>query len=105
MRLPRLLFALSILTSLSAPSRAEDGYQLWLRYRPLDPTLATQDRAHAARLWLAAGVAGVAAFAVRRVLPPAGPLVTGALVLPLYGGLYLGLVALAGVPVPGLRRR
>jgi len=50
MRLPRLLFALSILASLSAPSRAEDGYQLWLRYRPLDPTLATQDRAHAARL-------------------------------------------------------
>ena len=50
MRLPRLLFALSILASLSAPSRAEDGYQLWLRYRPLDPALAAQDRAHAARL-------------------------------------------------------
>ena len=62
-------------------------------------------RAHAARLWLSAGIAGVAAFLVRRLLPPIGPLFTGAIVLPLYGVLYLGLAAITGVPMPGLRRR
>ena len=61
--------------------------------------------AHAGRLWLAAGVAGIAAFLVRRTLPAMGPLFTGAIILPLYGGLYLGLAALTGIPLPGLRRR
>jgi len=56
-------------------------------------------------LWLAAGVAGIAAFLVRRTLPAMGPLFTGAIILPLYGGLYLGLAALTGIPLPGLRRR
>ena len=63
MRLPRLLFALSILATLSAPSRAEDGYQLWLRYRPLDPALVAQDRARAGRLIVDSSDARVAAAA------------------------------------------
>ena len=62
-------------------------------------------RAHAARLWLSAAGAGLAAFLVRRLLPPIGPLFTGAIVLPLYGALYLGLAAVSGVPMPGFRRR
>ena len=62
-------------------------------------------RAHAARLWLSAAGAGLAAFLVRRLLPPIGPLFTGAIVLPLYGVLYLGLAAVSGVPMPGFRRR
>ncbi len=35
---------------LTTPVWAEDGYQLWLRYRPLDSALQAQDRAHAAGL-------------------------------------------------------
>jgi hypothetical protein len=37
--------------------------------------------------------------------PPFGPLAIGAIVLLLYGCLYLGLAALTGVLLPGLRRR
>ena len=32
------------------PAQAEDGYELWLRYRPLEPALAEAVRPHAARL-------------------------------------------------------
>jgi len=62
-------------------------------------------RPRAARLWLSAGAAGGGAFLVRWILPPFGPLAIGAIVLPLYGCLYLALAALTGVPLPGLRRR
>ena len=61
-------------------------------------------RAHAARLWLAAIVAGACAFAVRRMLPSFGPIVAGAIVLPLFGTLYLGLAALSGIQLPGFGR-
>jgi putative peptidoglycan lipid II flippase len=61
-------------------------------------------RTHAARLWLAATVAGLSAFLGRRLLPPLSPLVVGAIVLPLFGALYLGVAVLAGVRLPGIGR-
>jgi putative peptidoglycan lipid II flippase len=59
---------------------------------------------HAPRLWLAAGAAGAVAFGVRQLLPAAHPLVTGAVVLPLYGVLYLAAAWATGLRMPGLRR-
>ena len=50
MRLSRFLLAGLTTIGLTTPVWAEDGYQLWLRYRPLDSALQTQDRAHAASL-------------------------------------------------------
>jgi hypothetical protein len=37
-------------------------------------------------------------------MPPIGPLATGAMLLPLFGGLFLGLSTLAGIPFAGRRR-
>jgi len=38
----------------AAPSRAEDGYELWLRYHPLEPTQATLYRQHVSELIIGA---------------------------------------------------
>jgi len=46
MRLPRLLFVLAMLTGLTAPARADDGYELWLRYHPLPEALRAEGLAH-----------------------------------------------------------
>ena len=56
------------------------------------------------RLWIAGLVAAPVAFATKLALPPLHPLVRGAVVLPLYGAVFLGLALLFRVPVPGLRR-
>jgi putative peptidoglycan lipid II flippase len=58
-----------------------------------------------ARLWGAALIGAAAAWGVRVALPPVGPLLRGAIVLPIFGVVYLGLTAAGGVPIPGLRRR
>ena len=47
MRLPRLLFALCALIGLTSQALAEDGYDLWLRYRPLPAALRTESVPHA----------------------------------------------------------
>ena len=47
MRLPRLLLLLAAAIGLTTPASAEDGYDLWLRYRPLVPAIQAQDRPHA----------------------------------------------------------
>ena len=59
----------------------------------------------AARLWVAALAAAAAAFSVRRMLPPLHPILTGAIVLSIFGALYIGLAAAAGVRIPGARTR
>jgi alpha-glucuronidase len=47
MRLPRLLLALCALIGLTSQALAEDGYDLWLRYRPLPAALRAESAAHA----------------------------------------------------------
>ncbi|HET6316184.1 MAG TPA: murein biosynthesis integral membrane protein MurJ [Chloroflexota bacterium] len=61
----------------------------------------TPSSAYLARLWIAGALAGLGSRAVRMLLPPLSPLVVGALVLPLFGGLFLGLSRVAGVPFAG----
>ena len=58
-----------------------------------------------ARLWIAGLAAALAAWAVRLLLPPVPPIARGAIVLPVFGLVYLGVVAMLGVTIPGLRRR
>jgi len=62
-------------------------------------------KAYSARLWAAAGAAGVLALLTRLALPALHPVVTGGIVLAVFGGSYGGAAMLAGVPVPGLGRR
>ena len=56
------------------------------------------------RVWLAAGVAGVASRGVRLLLPALHPLIVGGVVLPLFGVLFLGVSRFAGVPLGGRGR-
>jgi len=49
-------------------------------------------------LWNAAVVAGAAAFGVKLLLPGLHPVALGAVVLPLFGGIYFALTLRAGVP-------
>jgi putative peptidoglycan lipid II flippase len=56
------------------------------------------------RLWVAAILAGLIAWAARMLLPPLGPLLRGVIVLPVYGAAFFGLVFLLRIPIPGLRR-
>lgn len=50
MRFSRLLIVGLTAIGLTTPVWAEDGYQLWLRYRPLDSVLQAQDRAYVGNL-------------------------------------------------------
>jgi alpha-glucuronidase len=47
MRLPHLLFALCAAIGLTSRALAEDGYDLWLRYRPLPAALRAESATHA----------------------------------------------------------
>jgi putative peptidoglycan lipid II flippase len=60
---------------------------------------------YVARLWTAGIVAAACAWGARLVLPALHPIARGAVVLPIFGAAYLGLAAVMGVPIPGLRRR
>jgi len=60
---------------------------------------------HMRRLWSAGVAAAVVAWGVKLIIPPVGPLVRGALVLPAFGASYLGVALLLGIAIPGLRRR
>ena len=62
-------------------------------------------KAYSARLWAAAGAAGLLALLTRLALPSLHPVVTGGIVLTVFGVSYGGAATLAGVPVPGLGRR
>jgi putative peptidoglycan lipid II flippase len=59
---------------------------------------------YTARLWAAAAAAGLACRGIDGLLPALGPLVTGALLLPTYGGLFLAATALLGVKFAGRPR-
>ena len=58
-----------------------------------------------ARLWTAGIAAAALAWGVRLVLPPLNPILRGAIVLPIFGAGYIGLAAVMGIAIPGLRRR
>lgn len=59
---------------------------------------------YAMKLWSAAIISAVAAFVLKLALPPLHPLLRGAIILPAFGALYLGIAFALRVPVPGLRR-
>jgi len=116
---------------------ATTGVAAWIEYALLRRALAARlggDAAlpagRSARLWLAAGLAALAALGLKALLasrfgarvsaewgaallpmPRLHPVLTAAIVLPAFGGLYLALAALLGVPQigdllrRGLRRR
>jgi putative peptidoglycan lipid II flippase len=56
------------------------------------------------RLWIAGLVAAPVAFATKLALPPLHPIVRGALVLPVFGVVFLGVALLFRLTIPGLRR-
>jgi putative peptidoglycan lipid II flippase len=59
--------------------------------------------AYTLTLWGAAGIAGLASRGVYVLLPHLPPVITGAVVLPVFGSLFLGLSRAAGVPFGGRR--
>jgi putative peptidoglycan lipid II flippase len=112
---------------------ATTGIAAWIEYALLRRALAARiggdaalPRGRSARLWLSAVVAALLALGLKVILvarlgarasgewggallpmPRLHPALTAALVLPVYGGLYLALASALGVPHIGdlLRRR
>src|SRR4029077_1739241 len=84
---------------------ASAGFAGWIEFALLRRSLKRRARAtgvsvsDAARLWGSALVAAAAAWAVRLALPPLSPLLRGAIVLPIFGAVYLGGAFALGVPV------
>jgi putative peptidoglycan lipid II flippase len=60
--------------------------------------------AYAARLWAAAIAGAAAAWAVKLALPATDPILRAALVLPVFGGTFIGVAWLMGVPMARWRR-
>jgi putative peptidoglycan lipid II flippase len=60
---------------------------------------------HMLRLWAAAIVAALPAFLLKTHFPITQPLIRGAIVLPVYGGVFLLLTFALGVPIASFRRR
>jgi putative peptidoglycan lipid II flippase len=60
---------------------------------------------YAARLWIAALAGAAIAWSVKLALPPLDPLIRGAVVLPAFGGGFLGTALMLRIAIPGLRRR
>jgi putative peptidoglycan lipid II flippase len=85
---------------------ASAGVAGWMEFMMLRASLNRRvgatglRRAHAARLWMAALLAAAAAFVVRRLLPPTHPILAGVLVLTVFGLVYFGTAALAGIALP-----
>ena len=52
------------------------------------------------RLWVAAIAAAAVAYSVKILLPPLDPLLRGAVVLPVFGAIYIGAAFALRVPVP-----
>ena len=57
--------------------------------------------AYLLKIWIVAAAAGLVCRAVHVAAPGMGPLVTGALVVPLYGALFLAGTRVAGLPFAG----
>jgi putative peptidoglycan lipid II flippase len=90
---------------------AASGFAGWIEFVLLRRSLAARigptglPVSYLARLWLAAILGAAIGWGVRLALPPLGPILRGALVLPAFGVTYLGMVAALGIAIPGLRRR
>jgi putative peptidoglycan lipid II flippase len=84
---------------------ASAGFAGWIEFDLLRRSLnrrvgATGMRvATSARLWGSAIAAAAVTWGVRLVLPPMGPLLRGVILLPMFGGIYLGATFALGVPV------
>ena len=78
------------------PESVGQASSLRARVGEVSPTAA-----YLRRVWIAAGLAGALSRAARWALPALPPLVVGALVLPLFGVLFLGISRAAGVPFAG----
>jgi len=89
---------------------ASAGVAGWIEFALLRASLNERvghtglPRAYVARLWAAGLAAAAAGIAARLLLPPIAPIVRGAIVLPVFGGAYLGAATLLRVPIPGLGR-
>ncbi|HET7698606.1 MAG TPA: murein biosynthesis integral membrane protein MurJ [Vicinamibacterales bacterium] len=59
---------------------------------------------YATRLWTAAVAGAAIGYSVKLLLPPLDPILRGALVLPAFGVVYLGMAFAMRVPMPGLGR-
>ncbi|MEI9852315.1 MAG: alpha-glucuronidase family glycosyl hydrolase [Sphingomonas sp.] len=93
-----LLFLLSLLLVASAPAHAEDGYDLWLRYRPLAPELRDNYAPHATGVAIADGEDARVRSAAREL----GQALSGMLGRPVRGaGLAPGAILLG---TPGASR-
>ena len=83
---------------------ASAGVAGWIELALLRHSLARRvgnvspSAGYLARVWGAALVAGAVSRAAYMALPPLPPVGTGAIVLPLFGALFLGLTRAAGVP-------
>lgn len=90
---------------------ASAGVAGWVEFVLLRHSITTRigstgvRASHMARLWSAGLAAAVIAWAVRMIVPPFGPLLRGAVVLPAFGASYLGVALLLGISIPGVRRR
>jgi putative peptidoglycan lipid II flippase len=89
---------------------ASAGVAGWIEFALLRASLNRRvgrtglSASYSLRLWIA-GLAGAAiAWGVKLYLPPLGPLLRGAAVLPAFGAGFLGAVVILRVPIPGLRR-
>jgi len=89
---------------------ASAGVSGWIEFALLRASLNGRigatgvKRSYLARLWIAGTAAAAAAWVVKLLLPPLDPLIRGAIVLPAFGGVFLGIARLFGIRMPGLRR-
>jgi putative peptidoglycan lipid II flippase len=89
---------------------ASAGVSGWIEFALLRRSLTRRigstgmTAARGAKLWASALAAATAAWAVRLALPPVGPLVRGALLLPVFGLVYLGAALALRVPVAAFLR-
>lgn len=89
---------------------ASSGLVGWLEFALLRASLNRRigrtglGAGYSVRLWAAALTAAALALGVKFVLPPLGPLIRGAAVLPVFGVAYLAAAFVMRVPAPGFRR-
>jgi len=102
---------------------ASAGVSGWIEFSLLRRSMSRRigdtgvSAARMTRLWLAAALAAAAAYGVKLLAPTSTgtlahtvspgwiPLIRGALVLPVFGGIFLLLTFAFGVPIAALRRR
>jgi putative peptidoglycan lipid II flippase len=90
---------------------ASAGVAGWLEFALLRSSLnrivgaAGIPSSHIARLWAAGVLAAAVGWGVRFALPPLGPILRGAMVLPAFGICYCAAAMAFGIAMPGFRRR